>query len=77
MADGFAPVDGGQLYYEAVGEGPVLVLVHAGIADSRMWDDQIPAFSATHRVVRYNVRNFGRSSVAEKDFAHYEAFIVY
>ena len=66
------PVDGGQLYYEAVGEGPVLVLVHAGIADSRMWDSQMPAFSNTHRVVRYDVRNFGLSSIAEKDFAHDE-----
>jgi 3-oxoadipate enol-lactonase len=72
MADGFAQVDGGELYYEVTGEGPVLVLVHAGIADSRMWDDQMPVFSATHRVVRYDVRNFGRSSIAEKDFAHYE-----
>ena len=72
MAEGFVPVDGGQLYYEAVGEGPVLVLVHAGIADSRMWDGQMPAFSDTHRVVRYDVRNFGLSSIAEKDFAHHE-----
>jgi 3-oxoadipate enol-lactonase len=32
----------------------------------------MPAFSATHRVVRYDVRNFGRSSIAKKDFAHHE-----
>jgi 3-oxoadipate enol-lactonase len=72
MADGFVPVDGGQLYFAIVGEGPVLVLVHAGIADCRMWDDQMAAFSAERRVVRYDVRNFGRTSIAANDFAHHE-----
>ena len=72
MADGFAPVPNGSLYYEVNGDGPTLVLVHAGIADCRMWDDQVAAFSRSYQVVRYDVRNFGRSSIAQEDFAHYE-----
>lgn len=72
MTEGFAPVSNGSLFYEIVGEGQVLVLVHAGIADCRMWDGQMASFSASHRVVRYDVRGFGRSSIAEQDFSHHD-----
>ena len=37
---GFAEANGARLYYEVAGAGPPLVLVHAGIADRRMWDRQ-------------------------------------
>ena len=40
-----ASINGATLYYELVGEGEPLVLVHAGIADSRMWDAQIEVFA--------------------------------
>jgi pimeloyl-ACP methyl ester carboxylesterase len=72
MTEGYASVSDGSLYYEVAGDGPGLVLVHAGIADCRMWDDQFAPFAERHRVIRYDVRNFGRSSIAERDFAHYE-----
>ena len=60
---GFAPVEDGQLYYEVEGEGPPLVLVHGFSLDTRMWDDQWAAFAGRHRVIRYDARGFGRSSV--------------
>ena len=41
---GFVEADGASLYYEVVGNGKPLVLVHAGIADRRMWDGQLEAF---------------------------------
>jgi 3-oxoadipate enol-lactonase len=50
-----------ELYREAAGEGPPVVLVHAGICDSRMWDRQWETFPRSHRVVRYDLRGFGRS----------------
>lgn len=37
---GTALAKGAQLSYEVAGEGPALVLIHAGIADSRTWDAQ-------------------------------------
>jgi 3-oxoadipate enol-lactonase len=49
------------LYREVAGEGPPVVLVHAGICDSRMWDPQWETFPRAHRVVRYDLRGFGRS----------------
>ena len=52
------------LDYEVAGEGSPVVLVHAGIADSRMWDPQWQAFQRGHRVVRFDMRGFGRSPLA-------------
>jgi pimeloyl-ACP methyl ester carboxylesterase len=50
-----------ELYREVAGEGPPVVLVHAGICDSRMWDPQWETFPRAHHVVRYDMRGFGRS----------------
>ena len=61
MTTGFVAVDGGQLYYEVAGNGPALVLIHAGIADSRMWDPQWAEFAQHCTVVRYDVRGYGKS----------------
>ena len=61
---GMAEVNGTRLYYEVAGEGHPLVLIHAGIADSRMWDDQLDVFAQRYRVIRYDLRGFGRSEVS-------------
>ncbi len=52
------------LHYEVAGDGSPVVLAHAGIADSRMWDPQWEAFQRGHRVVRSDMRGFGRSPLA-------------
>ncbi|MBI1882247.1 MAG: alpha/beta hydrolase [Chloroflexi bacterium] len=62
---GFAEVNGAKLYYEVMGEGHPLVLIHAGIADRRMWDDQFDMFARHYRVIRYDVRGFGKSRTIE------------
>src|SRR5579871_5114953 len=62
--EGFAPVPGGQLFYERRGEGPALVLVHSGFLDRRMWEPQFLRFSDEFSVVRYDVRGYGRSTPA-------------
>jgi 3-oxoadipate enol-lactonase len=49
------------LHHEIAGDGRPVVLVHAGICDSRMWDPQWETFARTHRVVRCDMRGFGRS----------------
>jgi pimeloyl-ACP methyl ester carboxylesterase len=38
-----------------------VVLVHAGIADRRMWEPQWPALTAEHDTVRLDLRGFGDS----------------
>jgi len=69
---GYAEVDGGRLYYETSGKGPALVLIHAGFLDSRMWDTQFQLFSENYRVIRYDVRGFGKSDVARTKFSDYK-----
>ncbi|MGH2516326.1 MAG: alpha/beta fold hydrolase [Ktedonobacterales bacterium] len=66
---GMAEVNGTRLFYEVAGEGHPLVLSHAGIADSRMWDDQFALFAQRYRVVRYDLRGFGKSEVPPGPFA--------
>jgi 3-oxoadipate enol-lactonase len=58
-----ADVNGARLYYELAGDGPAVVFVHHGIADSRVWDPQWEVFAERYRVLRYDLRGFGRSSL--------------
>jgi 3-oxoadipate enol-lactonase len=60
---GFADVNGVKLYYEIAGAGHPLVLLHEGIADSRMFDEQFPVFAQHYRVVRYDLPSFGQSGI--------------
>jgi pimeloyl-ACP methyl ester carboxylesterase len=60
---GFAEVNGAKLYYEVAGAGHPLVLLHEGIANSRMYDDQFNAFAQRYRVVRFDIRGFGQSDL--------------
>ena len=45
FSSGYAPVENGELYYEVAGDGHPLLLIHAGVADRRMWDDQFAVFA--------------------------------
>jgi len=60
---GFADVNGTRIYYEMAGSGHPLVLVHGFTLDTRMWDDQFGEFVDHYRVIRYDMRGFGRSKV--------------
>jgi len=68
----WAAVPGGRLWAQAGGSGPGVVLMHAGIADARMWDPQWEPLTAGHRVVRYDLRGFGRSQVEHVAFSNRE-----
>jgi len=69
---GHATIDGGALFYESAGSGPVVVLLHGGNLDRRMWDEQFIPFSRHYRVIRYDARGFGRSTPADKPFAAHD-----
>jgi pimeloyl-ACP methyl ester carboxylesterase len=65
-------INGTRLWHEVTGDGPPLVLVHAGICDARMWDPQVATLSIDHRVVRYDLRGYGQSSIPPEPFAHHD-----
>lgn len=58
----FLGLDGGRIYYEIAGSGHPLVLIHGFSLDTRMWDDQFEPFAQRYRVIRYDVRGYGKSS---------------
>jgi len=70
LVSGVAPVDGADLYYEMAGRGPSLILLHAGVADSRMWDPQFDDLALHFQVMRYDRRGFGKSNRLDNPFSH-------
>jgi 3-oxoadipate enol-lactonase len=65
-----AELNGTTIGYDTAGEGPPVVLVHAGVGDRRLWDGQMDAFSARHRVVRLDMRSFGESAIPGVPFSY-------
>lgn len=75
MHTGFADIGDAKFYYEVAGSssvGPTLVLVHAGIADSRMWDNQFHVFARRFHVMRYDRRGFGKTAMVAGPYAHHQ-----
>jgi pimeloyl-ACP methyl ester carboxylesterase len=64
------PVDGGELYVEHVGSGPPLVLLHGGLLDASMWDEQAERLAGSYTVIRYDARGHGRSSTPAAGYSH-------
>jgi 3-oxoadipate enol-lactonase len=69
---GFAEIGGARIYYEVAGAGYPLLLLHAGVADSRMWDDQWQPFARRYRAIRYDLPGFGRSQLPNGPYAAHE-----
>ena len=58
-----ATINGARIHYARAGEGMPVVLLHAGVADHRMWEPQIREFSKHFDVVAPDMRGFGRSEL--------------
>jgi len=67
---GLVEVNGAKLYYEALGNGPTLTLVHAGWVDNPVWDTQFADFAQEYHVLRYDIRGRGRSTFPDLPFAN-------
>jgi 3-oxoadipate enol-lactonase len=67
-------VPGGELWTEWAGErrgeAEGVLLIHAGIADARMWDPQWSTVAGRHRVARYDTRGFGRTDTEAVRFSN-------
>lgn len=72
MAETFEiSVDNALLRGEAAGFGVPVVFLHAGIADRRMWADQMRALATEgYHVVAYDRRGFGQTETADEPFSH-------
>jgi pimeloyl-ACP methyl ester carboxylesterase len=67
---GFAPINNALIYYELAGEGQPFVMIHAGVADHRQWNNEFAYFADRFRVLRYDMRGYGKSEPVEGEFSH-------
>lgn len=58
-----ATLNGARIHYERGGKGMPVVLLHAGVADHRMWEPQLRAFAKDFDVIAPDMRGFGRSEL--------------
>lgn len=67
---GFAAIDNARIYYETAGIGTPLVMIHAGVADSRQWNNEFTTFAERYQVIRYDMRGYGKSEPVDGEFSH-------
>ena len=49
------------VWHDIQGEGPPVVLLHAGLTDARLWEPQLRSFPQSHSVLRVDLPGFGYS----------------
>ena len=67
---GFAPSGAAMIYYHSEGEGPAVLFIHAGVADSRMWQDQMDL--PGHRTIAFDQRGYGRTEWVAEPYSNRE-----
>ena len=69
---GFAEVNNTKLYYEVAGSGEVILFVHGNFGDCRHWDYQFKPLSEEYKVIRYDVRGYGKSANPDPEEVYYD-----
>ena len=70
-----APAPGGRtatgVAFDDEGSGEPVLLLHAGVADRRMWAPQVSTFADHHRVIRPDLRGFGETLPPSGPWSHH------
>ncbi len=69
---GYAPSGDARLYYEIAGEGAPVLLIHAGVADSRMWGPQFGSVPDGLQMIRFDAQGFGWSQLGESPYSTHD-----
>ena len=56
-------INGARIYYERTGAGIPLLLLHAGVADHRMWEPQVRVMARQFDCITPDMRGFGQSEL--------------
>ncbi len=67
---GLVDINGARIYYETTGSGIPFVMIHAGVADSRQWNNEFLFFTSDYKVLRYDMRGYGKSEPVNGEFSH-------
>jgi len=68
MREGHVEHGNALIHYVTAGDGPAVLFLHAGVADSRMWRHQIGADG--FQAIAFDQRGFGRTPWASEPFAN-------
>ena len=63
-------LNGARIHYERSGKGFPVLLIHAGIADSRMWEPQATAFADRFDMIRPDLRGFGDTALPPAPYSN-------
>lgn len=69
-ATGLVEHNGGRIVFQTAGTGDALVFIHGFALDRRVWLRQMERFRSRYRVVAYDCRGFGRSSIPTGSYSH-------
>jgi pimeloyl-ACP methyl ester carboxylesterase len=64
-----------SLHHEVAGDGAAVVLLHAGVCDSRMWEPNRASLGDGRRLVIPDLRGFGRSEWGTGPYSHVDDVI--
>ena len=67
---GLAPINNAHIYYEMAGKGQPFVMIHAGVCDNRQWNNEFVHFADRFRVIRYDMRGYGKSEPVEGEYSN-------
>ena len=65
---GYVEVNGANSTMSAPAPGRPLVMIHAGIADCRMWEHEFASLADSYQTLRYDMRGYGRSLPVAGEF---------
>lgn len=71
ISSGFVTLQGINVYHEVHGRGTPLLLLHAGIADHRMWAAHLEPLTQHYQVITYDIPGFGRTQLAPTIFSQH------
>jgi 3-oxoadipate enol-lactonase len=63
-------LNGARIHYVRSGQGFPLLFIHAGIADSRMWEPQAAAFAGRFDMIRPDLRGFGDTELPPAPYSN-------
>ena len=58
----YAEVNGINLYYETIGDGRPLILLHGGLGSGEMFGPVRPALAENHQVIAVDLQGHGRTA---------------
>jgi pimeloyl-ACP methyl ester carboxylesterase len=67
---GLAAVNGASIYFAQFGDGPAVLLLHGGLANSNYWGHQVRRLAESFSVTVMDTRGHGRSPVTSHSFSY-------